>query len=382
MGISHVDVAICRTLAIVSHGVDGSQGTKAVPSYIAAEAETAPLPKIVIEEPRPPAPPPRPSLAARLGDLPMRMIYRLVVGGVALVVAVATGVVLLVTRDDSRTTVAAAPEPSAGATLGTASAPSGDATQPPTAQPTAEPTAEPGAVASATGAPTASPASETSTPEASIPEASSPATVEPASAGSGAAATATPTPGLKPLEAALADSRIPGLPKNKKLGKLPGRSTAVKKWIKDRRSRIAVARLPKTWKPAKPAPFATRQVLPAVKGAGHRALLVSCPVPILVQEELRDTALIAARWTLNHQPKGAKIKWVASQPKKVGKRDAWLLAYEVKYTVKGKRRTSMAAVLLTEVPKHKPALLFVSIPDSQKKRWRDINTVVSTVKAA
>ena len=96
---------------------------------------------------------------------------------------------------------------------------------------------------------------------------------------------------------------------------------------------------------------------------------------------IEDTALLAARWTLNHQPKGAKIKWVASQPRKVGKRDAWLIAYEVRYTVKGKRRTSMAAVLLTEVPKRKPALLFVAIPDSQKRYWRDINTIVSTVKA-
>ncbi|MEV5407333.1 hypothetical protein AB0K60_00640 [Thermopolyspora sp. NPDC052614] len=307
----------------------------------------------------------------------MRVIYRLVAGGVALIVAVATGVVLLVTRDDSPATVTAAAEPTVKPTSGT---PSGDALRP-TASPGTGVSAAPGAAASATGGPTASSASAAPTPEAT-PAASAPATVEPATAGSGASATAAPTPKLKPIDAALADPRIPGPPKNKKLGKLPGRTIAVKRWIKDRRSRIAVARMPRIWKPVKSAPFATRQVLPAVKGAGHRALLVSCPVPILVQKELRDTAIVAARWTLNHQPKGAKIKWVASQPKKVGKRDAWLLAYEVKYTVKGKRRTSMAAVVLTEIPKHKPALLFVSIPDSQKKRWRDINTVISTLKAA
>lgn len=377
MGISHLDMVICRTLASVSHGVDGSQGTKAVPSYIAAEAETAPLPKIVIQEPRPPAPPPRQSLAARLGDLPMRVIYRLVVVGVAVVVAVATGVILLVTRDDSRTTVAAAPEPSGASSVASAGV------APPSGQPSAEPGSVPSAASSEPSSEPASGGVPSAGSDAATPAPTgTDAAVEPASAGSGAPATTPPAPRMKPLEAALADPRIPGVPKNKKLGKLPGRPVKVKRWIKDKRSQIAVARLSKTWRLAKPAPFATRQVLPAVKGAGHRALIVSCPVPIIVQEKLRDTALIAARWTLNHQPKGAKIKSVASQPGKVGKRDAWVLAYEVKYTVKGKKRSSMAAVVLTEVPKHKPALLFVSIPDSQKKRWRDINTVISTLKAA
>lgn len=381
MGYQPPDVAICRTLAIVSHGVDGRQGTKAVPSYIAAEAETAPLPKIVVNEPPPSAPaPPKQSLATRLGDLPMRVIYRIGAAALAMIVAVTAGVVYLVTRDGGGSSIAAAPAttaPPAGASPSSSAAPgvaasagsAPTATSAPTAEPAAMPTAE------ATSGPTAS-------AEAGAPTAA-PATVEPASAGSGSpAATATPSPALKPLDAALADPRIPGMPKTKKLGKLPGRSIKIRRWLKDRRSRIAVPRPATRWRLAKPAPFATRQLLPAAKGARHRALLVSCPVPILVQDRLRDTAVIAARWTLNHQPKGAKIKWVASQPRKVGKRDAWLLAYEVRYTVKGKARSSMAAVLLTEVPKRKPAMLFVSIPDAQKKYWRDINSIMSAVRTA
>jgi hypothetical protein len=368
----HPDVCDLSYAPDVSHGADGSQGTKAVPSYIGAEAETTPLPRIMIDRPpaTSPAPLPKPSLLTRLGDLPMRVIYRLLAGAVAVIVAVTAGVFFFVTRDDRQSTAAA----------------------PRAADAAPSPTAEPGAVASQGASQSAAPTSvpsATSVPTASAPATASaaasgtaPATVEPASAGSGSpAATASPTAGLTPIQAALADPRVPGRPKIKKLGRLPGRTTKVRRWLKDRRSRIAVARLSGGWRQAKPKPFATRQLLPAVKGAGHRALLVTCPVPILVQDRLPDTALLAARWTLNHQPKGAKIKWVASQPRKVGKRDAWLIAYEVRYTVKGKRRTSMAAVLLTEVPKRKPALLFVAIPDSQKRYWRDINTIVSTVKA-
>ncbi len=352
----------------MSYGEDGSDGTRAVPSYIAAEAETVPIPKIVV--PRPPAPPPKQSLWQRLGDLPMRVIYRFAAGAAAVVVLAAGGVTYWVTRDDEGPTSAVA----APGTTPTAT------TAPASPSPSSVSALGPG---EATPESSAAPDGVTAT---------APATVEPASAGTGSPAataepTATPTDPatpdkrLKPIEAALADPRIPGRPKTKRLGKLPGRPVKVTRWITDRRSRIAVPRLPGKWRAAQPKPFATRQVLPRAKGAGHRALLVSCPVPILVQERLKDTALLAARWSLNHQPKGATIKWVASQPRKVGKRDAWLIAYQVKYTVTGKKRTSMAAVLLTEVPKRKPALVFVSIPDSQKRYWRHINTIVSKVRA-
>jgi hypothetical protein len=78
----------------------------------------------------------------------------------------------------------------------------------------------------------------------------------------------------------------------------------------------------------------------------------------------------------NHHPKGSKIAWTASQPIKGG----WLLAYRVKYEVKGKARFSQAAVAVTEVPDAKPAMLFVTIPDVQRSHWRDINTAVSSLR--
>ncbi|GAA3029238.1 hypothetical protein GCM10017559_64710 [Streptosporangium longisporum] len=184
------------------------------------------------------------------------------------------------------------------------------------------------------------------------------------------------SPDRSAVIAALADPRVPELPRDKKLGRLPGAADAGKRRLDDRRSGISLARLAKPWKVFGASPFSTRQVLPKAKGAAHRAMLVSCPVPILVQQEAKDTALLAARWTLNHHPKGGKITWTASQPIK----DGWLLAYRVKYERKGKARSSMAAVAVTEGSGSKPGMLFVTIPDTQKKHWRAINTAVSSLR--
>ncbi|GII64971.1 hypothetical protein Skr01_50560 [Sphaerisporangium krabiense] len=174
---------------------------------------------------------------------------------------------------------------------------------------------------------------------------------------------------------------MPKLPRDRKLTNYPGRGGPTKGRVTDKRSGISFARFAKQWKLAKSAPFGTRRTLPAVKGTGYRGLLASCPVPIAVQDDLKDTAFLAARWTLNHHPHGAKIAWTASQPIKVGKRKGWLLGYRVLYKLGGKKRAATAAVALVDVPDGKPALLFVSIPDAQKKRRADINTVVASLRA-
>ncbi|MFD0665398.1 hypothetical protein [Thermocatellispora tengchongensis] len=267
---------------------------RAVPSYVAAEAETAPLPRITV------SPPPFPPKTAtrtplsRIGDLPMRVVYRIAAAGLAIVVAAAAAVVLLVLR-----------------------AQPGEAPSRPIAAPSAAPPSP--------ASPVAPPTLAASPPPVSAPERTA-------------------------MEDALDDPRVPGEPERAKLGKLPGKPARVAGRIIDRRSRVHLPRLGGPWKRAAASPFRTRQVLPAAKGAGHRALIVSCPVPIEVQDDLRDTALLAARWTLNHQPRGATLSWVASQPAKYGR----VLAYRVKYQVKGEKRSSMAAVALVE-PRRRPS---------------------------
>ncbi|MGN9845550.1 hypothetical protein ACTMTI_46270 [Nonomuraea sp. H19] len=179
----------------------------------------------------------------------------------------------------------------------------------------------------------------------------------------------TLAPGYTAMEALYADPRVPRLTRAVKRMSLPAPSRKV---VKDTRSGLAVPKLPKPWKTHGAAPFTTKQVLPRTRGTSLRGMFVTCPLPILEQQEPRDTALLAARWTLNHHPKGAKISWLASQPVKRG----WMLVYRVTYG----KRTSRAAVVVVDGGMSKPGLAFVTVPDSQRKQWRDMGRAVSGVR--
>ncbi|WP_248958864.1 hypothetical protein [Sphaerisporangium perillae] len=344
-----------------------------------AEAETAPLPKITIEEPPPSPPPARRSLIARLGDLPMRVIYRIAVGGVATLAVVAAAVVFLVVdRGKPAPTAASAlpasSPPAASSDPSDPSAPSASADFSASADPSAS--VDPSALASS-AAPSAAASGTTAPGTSATSGASGPSAV---SAQAGATPVPTPVPGRSALAAAEADPRVPAPPSVRKLADFPGRGAPTKGRVKDKRSGITFTRFTKAWKLVKSAPFGTRRVLPVVKGAGHRGMLATCPVPIAIQDELKDTAYLAARWTLNYHPDGSTITWTASQAIKAGKQKGWLLGYQVHYKVDGKKRVSTAAVALIDVPSAKPAMVFITIPDAQKKRRPDINTLISSLR--
>nr|WP_062335010.1 hypothetical protein [Herbidospora sakaeratensis] len=195
----------------------------------------------------------------------------------------------------------------------------------------------------------------------------------------------SPSPSVSPLSTAMTDAlddpRVPELPDGQeKLRAFAGRSAKIRGSVKDERSGVAFPRFAGDWDLASASPFASRQLLPKVKGSAYRGLLVSCPVPIEVQDDLKDTAFLAARWTLNHHPAGATIKWTSADLTEIDDRPAWVLGYDVSYTIKGDKRKSAAAIALVDVPGAKPALVFISIPDSQKKSYRDINTVMGKIK--
>ncbi|MEU4832623.1 hypothetical protein [Streptosporangium sp. NPDC023615] len=341
-------------------GLGGTQGTRetgSTPTYATADAETSDLPKITAESPRgtPQAQPVPAIKRSRIGDLPMRVIYRALAVGAALLLVAVAAVVGFVTSGT--------PDQPGEERAGQIAAPSAAPPSPGPAS-TGPVSPEPSAPASASAS--------SSAPGSPSPSGSA----SPSASGSPSPSGSTPAPDRSAVVTALADPRVPELPRDKRLGKLTGAADRSKRRLTDRRSGVSLVRLGKPWKVFGASPFSTRQVLPKVKGAAHRAMLVSCPVPILVQRETKDTALLAARWTLNHHPKGGKISWTASQPIK----DGWLLAYRVKYRNKGKARSSMAAVAVTEGSGDKPAMLFVTIPDAQKKHWRDINTAVSSLR--
>ncbi|WP_147945331.1 hypothetical protein OHB01_39535 [Microbispora hainanensis] len=307
-----------------------------------------------------------------LGDLPMRVVYRAIAIAAGVVVLGAGATVVLLNRDDSAT---AAPRDSAAAApLVISDSSASSAGVAPAA----------GAVATPGLSPLSSPLSNaeaSTTPGADSTDGADggdSADGEDSADGGDGVDTADADVALA---AALKDPRVPALPKKThRLRSLPGRSASTHGLIKDRRSGVALPRFATSWALAKPAPFASRQLLPKVKGASYRGMLVSCPVPIPEQKSLRDTAFLAARWTLNHHPSGSTITWTASQPIKAGEQKGWLLGYTVHYTLKGKKRVSAAALALVDVPEKKPAVVFVTIPDSQKKRWHDINKVMSSVK--
>ncbi|WP_133061884.1 hypothetical protein [Streptosporangium minutum] len=325
-------------------GTPGTRGTGSAPTYVTAEAATSELPRVALDDPpKPPVSPPRsPVKKSRIGDLPMRVIYRILAVVTAVIVAAVAAVAGFVYS-------------------GSSDQPGGEASGPIAAPSAATPS--PGV----SSPPAPSPLSSASSSLSASPSASAPSPTASAARAQGRSAA---------VVAALADPRVPGLPRDKRLGRLPGKAYKTKRRLQDGRSGVSLARLGKPWKTHGAAPFSTKQVLPKVKGVPTRAMLVSCPVPIKVQESPKDTALLAARWTLNHHPEGARIGWTASQPVKGG----WVLAYQVKYKVKGKSRFSMAAVAVTEVPGAKPAMVFVTIPDAQRKRWRDINTAISSIR--
>ncbi|MEV5894122.1 hypothetical protein [Nonomuraea fuscirosea] len=176
-------------------------------------------------------------------------------------------------------------------------------------------------------------------------------------------------PGYTAMEALYADPRVPKLTRGVKRISLrsPGR-----RFVKDARTGLAVPRLSGPWKAHGAAPFTTKQVLPRTRGADMRGMFVTCPLPILEQKSPRDTALLAARWTLNHHPHGSKISWLASQPVKRG----WMLVYRVTYG----KHSSRAAVVIMDGGMSKPGLAFVTVPDAQRKQWGDIGRVASGVR--
>ncbi len=204
--------------------------------------------------------------------------------------------------------------------------------------------------------------------------------VEPSvAAGASPPPSASPTPGARPaptkgarlapgytaMEALQADPRVPGLPE-----RLPLKAAARLKVpsVKDSRSGLLLPRLGRPWSRYGSGPFETRQVI-----RGTKAMFVTAPVPIEPQREIRDTALLTARWTLNHHPKGARIRWVASQRVSKG----WLLVYRVVYG----RRSSLAAVAVVDGGGAKPGMAFVTVPDSRKSQWRHVARIAGAVRA-
>lgn len=78
-------------------------------------------------------------------------------------------------------------------------------------------------------------------------------------------------------------------------------------------------------------------------------------------------------------PRGGRVTWTASQRLATGK--GWVLAYRVNYQVKGKERSSRAALAVIDIGRRKPSVLFVTVPDTRKRLWADIAPLMASVRA-
>ncbi|MBW3708787.1 hypothetical protein DTB58_33760 [Streptomyces griseus] len=72
---------------------------------------------------------------------------------------------------------------------------------------------------------------------------------------------------------------------------------------------------------------------------------------------------------------------VASQPLKVDGRDAWLLVSEIHFHKRGVPSTmDLNAVLVVDTGRVRPSVLWVVLPETNKKLWPDLNTLVASVQ--
>ncbi|WP_283138414.1 hypothetical protein [Rhizohabitans arisaemae] len=202
--------------------------------------------------------------------------------------------------------------------------------------------------------------------------------------GAAPAATLSPTaPAASPSPSAVL---IPPPPALKRLPVLKGTGTQVIAPVVDDVSGITYGRLARPWRMSRKA----TQVLTEEDAAGvpPQALVRSRPLPaslgglLTTPAAYRAAAARAVRWTLRSYPEGAAVTWRGSQPVAATGRNGWTLLYEVGYFVAGVRHSSLAAVVVVETDRERPALLTVTVPDGERELWPDVLTLIGSVRPA
>ncbi|MBB5962032.1 hypothetical protein [Planomonospora venezuelensis] len=188
----------------------------------------------------------------------------------------------------------------------------------------------------------------------------------------------TPTP-------VAAEITLPALPRATPLKALPGTASPVLGTVTDAKAAISYAKLGAPWTTAAMPPFSAGQ-----RAGGTRlprAMAVSALLPgekpraeLETDADFKKAALTAVEWTVrHHHPAGAEVVWTASQKLATGK--GWVLGYKVTYLVGDKTRTSQAALALLDIGQRKPAMFFVTVPDTRKQLWADIAPLIASARA-
>ncbi|MBN6052579.1 hypothetical protein JYK22_11615, partial [Nonomuraea sp. RK-328] len=197
---------------------------------------------------------------------------------------------------------------------------------------------------------------------------------------------AAPSASAAPSSGAVA---LPSVPAAKEYAVLPGTASVVIGLVDDQQAGLSYPRLGSPWKTAKAEPFTVAQRAgKAVAQGTPGALIGSAPLPGAApatppskESDYRKLAARAAKWALGAQyPAGATLSWTGSERAALGK--GWTLAFKVTYEVDGARQEAQGLVSVVDAGRAKPAMLFASIPESGKSRWRDLNTLADRIAPA
>ncbi len=187
--------------------------------------------------------------------------------------------------------------------------------------------------------------------------------------------TASPTP--TPIT-------LPAVPKSKGFPSLPGKATKTKGSVVDAKAGISYAKLGKPWVKAKVGSFASAQLIGENTAPrtmiGSRSLPIPMPKSLKTAEQYRALAVKVAEWTLRYQPPGIELTWTGSQPLPGTGQLGWLLEYQLDYNVNGVKHSSEAIVAVVRTAKKKPGVLFATVPDSRQTQYRDLATLLKTVR--
>lgn len=181
-----------------------------------------------------------------------------------------------------------------------------------------------------------------------------------------------------------ASVRLPKVPADKAPPAHAGRRSVVIGLIADPKARISYGRLARPWREAEDTSFSAVQRIGAL--AAPYTIIASGRVPgsapesLKSEADLRKVAVSAVKWSISrYHPAGSEVTWTGSQPLDTGK--GWVLFYEVRYEIDGKKRVSQAAMAVVDTGAKKPSMLFVTIADTHKERWADIVPLMSAVRA-
>jgi hypothetical protein len=189
---------------------------------------------------------------------------------------------------------------------------------------------------------------------------------------------AAPKPTVTPI-------KLPSLPKETALAVMPGTPSLILGAVIDTKSAITYSKLGSPWVTKAVPSFSAGQRVGTTRLP--RTVIASSLLPgatpvtaLKTDADYRKVALTAVRWTIRTQhPAGSKVVWTASQKPATGK--GWLLGYRVTYVVKGKKHTSQAALSLLDIGRRKPAMLFVTVPDTRKQLWADVAPLMAGARA-